>query len=157
MNTQRRFKYQPTGPYMAAVAALERLLEYEDCDAAERAFAEAVYRAREKRLLAAGLKLTAGTRCMHKLLHEKHSKWHAMHDCRPPGDDHGKMYRRDGAWYYKSEPYYLDIGSLKEIVALCESKNLYCVIDAGASTHFPSRTISVMYSREEDRPGRLSI
>lgn len=72
-------------------------------------------------------------------------------DChRPPGDDHGSLWLKDGKPHtYISQPYGLVQDQLREIVEFADAHGLRVEIGAARSFHFPGKTICVEYRREK--------
>ena len=69
--------------------------------------------------------------------------------CRPPGDDHGMMFNLDGkAFCYVSQPYQVSQETAKEMVAFAERYNLQFHIATWPAWHFPSGTVSVVWTRK---------
>jgi hypothetical protein len=65
---------------------------------------------------------------------------------KPPGDDHGTLYLKDGKpAFYLSEPYGLAYDKMQEVVAFCERWGLEASIDGLQSTWFPGLTIAIKY------------
>jgi hypothetical protein len=55
--------------------------------------------------------------------------------------------KKTGRFLYKSEPYYINWRSLKEMVSTCSEMGLTAAIDARLSTHFPNSTVAVIVSK----------
>jgi hypothetical protein len=72
----------------------------------------------------------------------------------PPGDDHGQLYLKNGApAFYLSQPYSIGFGTIREIVAYCESWELVASIDGLQSTSYPGSTIAIRYEWQQPANG----
>ena len=78
---------------------------------------------------------------------------------RPPGDDHGRLFRRkeDGKpCLYHSMPYGYRSKALPAIVEFCEQHGLKATFDA-YDIWYPGRTVSVMYYVDHDLTPKFKV
>jgi len=142
-----RFCFSPTEDYQRAVESLRKLND-ED---AHRAAAEALSpRAADWLAYYLGSRVGAaidparragGRRCTYKTELRGHG-------CRPPGCDHANLWRRpNGELIYVTEPYGIDLRTLREMIEFADRHGLVFKIDARLSPHFPAATVAAIWRR----------
>lgn len=132
--------------YKKALSALALLWAEEGLDAVERATASVLRTARQDSLKENWKPFTSAP-CLVRVGDGRHN---CRYDCTPlPGADHTEMVKdkKTGRFLYKSEPYYINWRSLKEMVSTCSEMGLTAAIDARLSTHFPNSTVAVIVSK----------
>ena len=72
-----------------------------------------------------------------------------MEDARMPADDHVELRHKNGKYTYISQPYWLRLEDLEEIVKICRSSGMDVTI-GGLSHHFVSACLRVVYHRPTD-------
>jgi hypothetical protein len=139
--------------FREAVRALERLVEEEGLDTAERAFATAAWEKRReafaKRLR---VKPTAGHVCLNRLV-KGHCKGTGLMFPKcfwlPVANDHVSLWLRDGEPHvYVSQPYGLTLNDMRALVEFCDAHGLDAAVTAG-SWHFPGETLLIEITRRE--------
>lgn len=143
------FMDKPSEKYKQAVLALRELLRAQGEEDVTRAFAEAIWEARQNTFAKKyGVKLASNSHvCIHRLLGKRCPKV-----CGSPGmipaADHCSEWKKDGETVIVvSQPYGLSYSRLKETVAFCEEHGLEASIDSLLSWHFPGSVVSVEYRR----------
>lgn len=145
-----------TEAYLAAIKALQALIEAEGLDKANRAFAEASDEAiRESFSKREGVTPAGGHICVRRLLGKKCTLGYpsevrdgSSHLCLPPGSDHWSLWNKEGkASLLVSQPYDLSYNTLKEMINFCEVNGLEVNINADATWHFPGRVVGVVWSK----------
>jgi hypothetical protein len=121
----------------------------------ERAVAEILQEPMHKLWLKShGLKESRAHGCVRTLLKGRVSKECDRGCLLPPGNDHGKLWNRDGKPVcYTFEPYYLGTDKLKSLSAFCEEHGLDVAI-SGSSWHFVGWTVLVELWKKGEPWGR---
>jgi len=144
---RRKFIENSSEGYQDAVRCLTRLREDEGLDAAERAFAEAVWECRRNALFEKpGLRLAPHVQCLRGMQGMK--CWQHGAYCRdlPPAHDHSELLTRNGRpEVFYSQPYRICFRELVETMEYCREHALEATIDAWGSSHFPGRTLLIAY------------
>jgi len=144
-----------TAQYANAVRALEKLIEEEGLDKAERAAAEVFSSARRDYYLK-GYKESTGAVCLSRIIRgggscrcfsEYYENLNLPHSA--PGSDHVTILLEKGRpAVYHSQPYSLSFSEAQELVDMCRNYNLEFKIDAHSSWWFPGHTISIWITRK---------
>jgi len=160
------FMHKPNKEFLAAVAALDRLIDTYNgnSDVAMRAYAEAVApRVMSSLLKVKGLKKSRATPCLHRLFGIRHGKSASCFDPDydykskaiprvPPGCDHPTLWNKYGRPYaFIFHPYQLHAEQIIALGKLCEDLELDITMSAEMSFYFPGATMCVILTRRQDR------
>jgi hypothetical protein len=148
-----RFISSPTKTFRDAVKALEKLMEEEGRDKAERAFAAAVWEKRKEHYAKAlGLKESGGHPCLARLIGKRcdqsqfylrtsHEEKYAPCSL-PAADDHASLWLKDGKPHsYVSQPYGMSPEDMRKLVKFCDEYGLTVNVNAWGSWWFPGHTL----------------
>jgi hypothetical protein len=128
-----------------AVAVLENLNEPDEVD---RVYAEAAAPHREQLWRSIGFKQSSGIVCIQRVIGQRCNHYD-MTRCRPPGTDHPRLLLRDGKPHsYVSEPYDLDMETLREMLAFADVNGLTFDLRQERAVHFPGHTACVVWRRK---------
>ena len=148
-----RFLHDATPQENAAINMLRML---PDLDSRMRTFATAIAPELLKNWLRdSGLKQSSGHQCLCKLVTgHPHDPLQLTGLCHLPGADHNSVWYRPGTrrpCVFITQPYQLGLEQLSHLVNLCQAHRLHLTIFAHPSWHFPSRTITLHLTREDDQ------
>lgn len=138
--------------YTALVKYIGQTLKETDFDVVSRAYS-AVASGEREREYTEGLQLkrTTGSQCIQRLK-GKRCKYDGECDHIVPGNDHPKLWLKDGQPYsYTFEPYSLSSRKVNELVEFCE-RNDFVFYITNESMHFPTGTLFVeIVTKETDK------
>ena len=141
------FMDKPSSRYSEAIEVLTTLIGEENLDSAERAFAEAVSKEREKLFHSGeGAKQESPSNAIvSKFLGKKRDNhWF-------PGWDHVSTLVKNGEpAALLSQPYGLSTKDLEGLLEFCKEYNLDTVIRAKESWHFPGYSLLMKFTKKED-------
>lgn len=91
--------------------------------------------------------LAKSSHCIQRLLGKSCAvNRHKICDCRPPGDDHGDLWMKDGKPHlWVSQPYKIGGNTLLKSLEFAKANNLEIDISAEASYYYPGRTFAIIY------------
>jgi hypothetical protein len=147
---RRRFLNSRAEAYVRAVEALEALLEELGQDAARRAYAEVIWKAKLKLYQRSrGVELAED---VHTCLHELKGHLCPIAGCHSPeiipGQSHTSQWAKDGRPHViVSQPYDFSFETMKETVRFCEAHRLRADVSAELAWHFPGAVVMVEYTR----------
>lgn len=78
---------------------------------------------------------------------------------RPPGDDHGRLFRRKSdrkPCFYLSMPYGLCSEDLPKIIKFCEQHDFQATFDA-SDIWYPGRTVGIMYFVDHNLTSKYKV
>ena len=146
MDVETYFLDRPSDLYITAVAALRELLVAEGEDHVNRAFADAVAVARQKRFVDVKGVTEGGDghACVYRLTGKDCPKEPSHRDL--PAGEHVTEWVKDGQTVsITSHPYGISYEELKQIVEFCERYGLEAFIDARTAWRFPGWALKVEY------------
>ncbi len=69
-----------------------------------------------------------------------------------PGEDHISLWKQDGRpKYFVSQPYHLELETVREMVTAADQKGLEFIIRGFPSWYFPGQSFSVFWSKAEQQ------
>ncbi|NUM45378.1 MAG: hypothetical protein HUU38_11795 [Anaerolineales bacterium] len=145
---KRNFNDKPTAKYLKAVSMLMELLEDEGADTVKRAYAEAVFE-RKIQGYKRDMKAPRDSHvCVSRLKGERCPGEKCHSPVCIPGMDHVSEWRKDGKTEsIVSQPYRMNLKTLKETVEFCETNGLDAEISVDESWHFPGATLFIEYKK----------
>lgn len=140
---------QEMADYNAAMAALEKLADRYDEDIAKRAAAEFIGKRRfqgwrkDKKLYRGkrGWRTVAGA----PQPSQRELDYEGDGTPQLPGDDHVSIWQDGNRRVYVSQPYHLDLDTMREIVAHCDQHQMTVEIQPDASWWFPGSTLAILW------------
>lgn len=143
ISENRSFKHNPSDSYWKTVQVLTELLDMEGLDSVQRAYADAVqntiflnYAANDQLQQSALPGDVASLNRGHAII--------AGRSVRLKCEDHSTLWLKDGKPYrYVTQPYKLEISSMRELVDYCDRNSLSVRVNAFQSWHFPGNSLMV--------------
>lgn len=147
-----RFGEVTTPEAVAALAQIRKLREESGSGECKRIAAIGISEAVEQLFAAAHqVKKAPSSHCIRRLLGEScgYNRGRVC-SCRPPGDDHGQLWLKDGKPHlWISQPYSIGGEMLKQAIQFAETNDLKIEVSAESSFHYPGRTFAIIYTPKD--------